>query len=201
MVKQQFPKNHRLHKLFNKNNVKVSYSCLPNVSSIISSHNKRILQDHQLKSEPGCNCRYKDQCPLNNKCLDKNVIYLCHVKESINDEGQYYIGLTSQTFKQRWGGHKNSFKYEEKENSTELSKYIWSIQRRGVTPILSWSVIDHAQPYNPVTKKCNLCITEKYHIITSKLKLINKKSELVSTCLHSRGHLLKHFRALTAGVT
>ena len=61
-------------------------------------------------------------------------------------------GQTSQTFKKRWGGHKNTFKYEEKENSTELSKHIWSIQRRGITPILSWSIIDYSQPYNVITK-------------------------------------------------
>ena len=61
-------------------------------------------------------------------------------------------GLTSQTFNKQWGGHKNTFKYEEKENSAEISKHIWSIQRRGVTPILSWSIIGYSQPYNAITK-------------------------------------------------
>ena len=36
---QHFPKQHRLYKIFNRNNVKVSYSCTENMSSFISSHN------------------------------------------------------------------------------------------------------------------------------------------------------------------
>ena len=32
---RHFPKKHKLHQIFNRNNVKVSYSCLPNVSNII----------------------------------------------------------------------------------------------------------------------------------------------------------------------
>ena len=33
----------RLHKIFNRNTVKVSYSCMPNVKSVISRHNNHIL--------------------------------------------------------------------------------------------------------------------------------------------------------------
>ena len=44
LLKQHFPKSNRLHKIFNKNTVKVSYSCMSNLSSIISSHNKRLLR-------------------------------------------------------------------------------------------------------------------------------------------------------------
>ena len=31
---------HILHKIFNKNTVKISYSCMKNINSVISSHNK-----------------------------------------------------------------------------------------------------------------------------------------------------------------
>ena len=44
-VDKHFPVNHNLHKAFNRNNVKVSYSCMPNTASVIKAHNKRILQD------------------------------------------------------------------------------------------------------------------------------------------------------------
>ena len=30
---------------------------------------------------------------MNAKCLDKNVIYMCHVKKSENDEGMNYTGI------------------------------------------------------------------------------------------------------------
>ena len=35
LISKHFPKKHKLHQIFNRNNVKVSYSCLPNVSNII----------------------------------------------------------------------------------------------------------------------------------------------------------------------
>ena len=196
IVNKNFPKKHRLHKLFNRNNLKVSYSCLPNVSSIIASHNRKILNDETSSdtNHKMCNCRVKNECPLEGKCLEKQLIYQCTVKSSENDVGVNYIGLTENAFKTRWSQHKHTFKYEEKANSTELSKYVWGLQRKNITPILSWKVIDHARPYTKGSKSCNLCLTEKYHIITSKDNIINKRTELISTCRHMNKFLLKNLK-------
>jgi len=60
LVKKHFPKNHMLHKLFNKNTVKVSYSCMPNIATIISGHNKQLLSPKQ--ETHSCNCRRKTEC-------------------------------------------------------------------------------------------------------------------------------------------
>ena len=38
------PKSHRLHRIFNHNNVKISYSAMPNFASVINSHNKKIMK-------------------------------------------------------------------------------------------------------------------------------------------------------------
>ena len=43
LIDRHFPKGHKFRKLFNRNNVKVSYSCMPNFAAIVTSHNKRIL--------------------------------------------------------------------------------------------------------------------------------------------------------------
>ena len=204
IVDKNFPKSHKLHKLFNRNNLKVSYSCVPNVSNIITNHNKNVLSN---KPEPEsitttCNCRQKASCPLNGKCLDRSIIYLCNVKATPTDEGKSYIGLTENTFKNRWYQHRNSFKYESKANSTELSKYVWSLKNNGIAdPILSWKIIDHAKPYKNGSKKCNLCLTEKYHIITSPLKLLNKRSELVSKCRHSNNYFLNNYKTIAPDPT
>ena len=197
IVSKNFPKKHRLNKLFNRNNLKVSYSCLPNVASIISGHNKKILNNKITKSTTkSCNCQKKNSCPLNGNCLDNQIVYKCHVQQNVNEEGSHYIGLTGNTFKKRWSGHKNSFKHEENENKTELSKHVWELQRKDVTPNLSWEVIDHARSYVNGSKKCNLCLTEKYHIIKSKLKLLNKRSELVSKCRHVNKFIIENFKAV-----
>ncbi len=50
LIDKHFPPNHKLHKIFNRNTVKVSYSCMNNVKSIISKHNTRITG----KSKPQC---------------------------------------------------------------------------------------------------------------------------------------------------
>ena len=43
LIDKHFPKSHVLHKIFNRSNVKVSFSCTGNMSSIIKSHNAKIL--------------------------------------------------------------------------------------------------------------------------------------------------------------
>ena len=43
LVKQHFPKHHKLNKIFNKNTLKLSYCCMKNMSSIIKQHNVNIL--------------------------------------------------------------------------------------------------------------------------------------------------------------
>ena len=42
LLDKHFPPNNQLHKIFNRNTVKVSYSCTPNMGSIIKSHNKKL---------------------------------------------------------------------------------------------------------------------------------------------------------------
>ena len=51
---------------------------MENFKSLISCHNKNVLKrtnskkDHETST---CNCRDKDSCPLNDKCLQENVVY------------------------------------------------------------------------------------------------------------------------------
>ena len=53
-------------KIFNRHTLKLSYSCMPNMKSIISSHNKHILSNANTPTpQPDtCNCRKKPDCPL-----------------------------------------------------------------------------------------------------------------------------------------
>ena len=108
----------------------------------------------------------------------------------------HYIGLTENTFKERWNQHKYTFRHESKEKSTELSKHVWNLKRSGIEPILHWEIIDHASSYRNGAKTCNLSLTEKYHIITSKLNLLNKRSELVSKCRHANKFYLNNYKSV-----
>ena len=157
LVDKYFPKKHKLNKIFNRNNVKVSYSCLPNIASEITSHNKSIIRKEEIPNSPTCNCRAKNSCPLAGNCLQKNVIYKCSVKSDNTTVDADYIGLTENTFKDRLYKHRNSFKYESKANSTKLSKYVWDMKKseKEITS-MNWSIVDRAVPYKNGTKKCNL---------------------------------------------
>ena len=111
LLKQHFPKSNKLHKIFNKNTVKVRYSCMSNLSSINSSRNKRLLQPRI--SEYGYNCRTRDSCPLKNKCLTPNLIYRADVENNANKGTKIYFGLAKTSFKVRFANRNKDFNYEQ----------------------------------------------------------------------------------------
>ena len=61
LLTKDFSPTHRLHKICNNNNVKLSNSCMPNMANLISKHNKTVLKRKANSSNttPPCNCRAK----------------------------------------------------------------------------------------------------------------------------------------------
>ena len=72
LLVKHFPANNKMHEIFNKT-VKISYSCIKNMDSIISGHNHNIL--HPKGKSCGCNYRKKYSCPLNGECLTSKVTH------------------------------------------------------------------------------------------------------------------------------
>ena len=80
LMTKHFPKRHWLHKICNKSNIKISYSRMPNMSAVITSHKKKLLStlpkaDRPPTAHPKCNCRIKTPCSLNSKCKQKSIVY------------------------------------------------------------------------------------------------------------------------------
>ena len=50
IVKTSFPQNHPLRKIFNRNTIKVSYSCMPNFQQVINRHNSKINKQNETSS-------------------------------------------------------------------------------------------------------------------------------------------------------
>ena len=195
LVHIHFPKQHPLHHLFNKNTVKLSYSCTINMDGIIKAHNAKILRkedDNMAKYVKTCNCRDKPTCPVGNKCLRSNVVYKATVE--YEDKKEHYIGMTENTFKTRYTLHKSSLKHSKHRKQTELSNLIWSLKDNNKPYKLSWDIIDQVQPYKPGKRSCNLCLCEKYHILVHP-HLINWKSELLNKCSHRRKYLAYNYKA------
>ena len=139
----------------------------------------------------GCNCTAAiGPCPLAGNCLVNSVVYGAEVVSNISNK-QTYTGLTRNTFKKRFYGHRHSFTNREKEHATTLSTYVWQLQDNNKNFNINWKIIGRAKPFNPVTKKCNLCTKEKYHIIFQpESASLNERSELFSTCRHRLRDLL-----------
>ena len=58
-LEKHFPPRHRLHKIFNRNTIKLSNSCTTDMDGILSSHNKKILSEKVDKPDPpSCNCKH-----------------------------------------------------------------------------------------------------------------------------------------------
>ena len=76
LLDKHFARQHKLHKTFNKNTVKVTYSCAKNIKSIFSIHNKKVLHQNRLcPNEQNSNCIKEELCPLNGNCQTENIVY------------------------------------------------------------------------------------------------------------------------------
>ena len=68
LLDKHFSRNDKYYRIFNCNDVKISYSCIDNIKNIISSHNKVITDFYNEINGKTCNCRNKSSCPLDIKC-------------------------------------------------------------------------------------------------------------------------------------
>ena len=172
-----------------------------NTKQIIDNHNKHILNSSKCTDETAnsttdnktCNCRQKSTCPLNGNCLQSSIIYQATIKRKDNNTSETYIGLTANDFKTRYRNHTTSFRHAKHRNSTELSKHIWSLKDDNIDYVISWRIVSSSPSYNSSSKRCNLCLKEKFLIICRpELSSLNKRNELVSSCRHRNKALLRN---------
>jgi hypothetical protein len=117
----------------------------PNVKSVISCHNNRILNQPQMKTNPSqkdCNCRKPFECPLNRKCQPKSIVYKAEITSLDDGLTKQYIGMTSNPFKERYRNHKKSFNNIRYEKKTKHSK-----ESRKCT--IKWSILKSVPSYAP----------------------------------------------------
>ena len=104
---------------------------MPNVKSIISNHNRRVLKSNTTSSErKTCNCRVKNECPLLGKCLTKSLVYNAEIKTTDTHESKNYVAVTACPFKERFNNHKKSLSNPMYENETKLLKYVWNLKQQ-----------------------------------------------------------------------
>ena len=191
LIDKHFPKSNPLNKIFNRNTIKLSYSCMGNVRTIISNHNKAEINKSVRTNDQkkNCNCRKPNSCPMDGNCNAENVIYQAEVTTPTTKET--YIGLCDTTFKLRFRNHLCSFRNERYKHATALSKYIWSLKDQQIAYEIKWRQVKQARSYSNVSKRCNLCLWEKFFILCRpEMSTLNSRNELASGCRHARKFLL-----------
>ena len=130
IAKETLRRNHRYNKIFNKNNMKVSYSCMDNMTKIINYHNKYVASKKDQGNQNFCNCRNPDNCPFDNKCLTSKIVYFAEIITYNQQPSKVYLKISDTEFKTRFNNHRKSFQYRQNEKDTEISKYIWELKEK-----------------------------------------------------------------------
>ena len=100
------------------------------------------MKSGTITNKKNCNCRNKDNCLLDGKCLVECIAYEAIVS-TINrtNEGD---------FKSRYNKHKLSICSKGCKYRTELSKYVWSLKDSNTEISLKWRIKTKAMLYKCV---------------------------------------------------
>ena len=129
----------------------LSHSCMSSMSSVIKQHNCKKLSTTE-NIDWLCNCRNKENCPLDGKCLQTCIVYKADV---IANKGSHiYYRASDGEFKFQYNNHTNSFRNRHHEQDTELSKHIWKLQDKGINFNVKWSVAAYASTYRCGSRRC-----------------------------------------------
>ena len=79
LLDKDFNTDNPLSKIFNRNTVKISYSCTNNMNNILNNHNRRLLNELIVKDRSpdvaSCHCRSKEERLFGGRCNSRNVVY------------------------------------------------------------------------------------------------------------------------------
>ena len=111
------------------------------------------------------NCRQNVSCLLSGNFLTESVVYQATVTREDTAEEKTYVEHTRGQFKARYNNHTNSFRNAKHKHATALSKYVWFLKESNVQHAMNWKIIKKCMSYSNKTKRCNLCLHEKFIII------------------------------------
>ena len=199
LLDRAFPPSNPLHKLFTRQTVKLGYRCMPNRGQAIARQNMKVLKPQAVPAPNlRCNCRGgATNCPVEGKCQTAGVIYRATVKEVNSGKEETYTGMTGRKFKDRLYEHRTNENTDKPKNrqATKLSDHIWKLKDSGIDYQIKWRILDRATTYNPTTRKCRVCLKEKYYIMYDRPgSSLNKRQEVFHYCNHREQKLLEKLK-------
>ena len=96
----------------------------------ILSHNIKLLNSRTGNIKL-CNCRKKDESPLNGQNLSQDTVYKCIASTWINPD-KTFLETAKGDFKKRYNKGTKSFRHRRYSKETTLSKYIWEIKKEHI---------------------------------------------------------------------
>ena len=192
LVKMHFHSGHPLHKILNNHKIGFSYSCMPNLKSILAAHNKKILGTNIAEATAPCNCT-KFECPIKvASCRSRNVVYEATVNS--NDGQRKYVGLASE-FKDRYYQHRQSFSKRANKDDTALAQHVWYLKDKNLPYEISWKFLAKTGKARVGSTTCRLCLKEAAEILKMGKGKLNKRREINGKCRHVWRHFIKNWKS------
>ena len=136
LTNKNFPPQHKCHKIFQRNTLKISYSCMPNLQNLINSHNQNILKNQPQSTPKTCNCLKKENCPMNGLYLTESLLYYNTITCNNANYIKLHKGIFKTTFKNCYATDKKSFNFLTYKNNTKLSIQYWAFKTKQLNPEL-----------------------------------------------------------------
>ena len=123
-------------------------------------------------------------------CIQNGAIYQATVTTE-GGKSETYVGM-AKNFKKRYYTREKCLLDENSERHTSLTRYYWKMKNQRGNPEIKWKYLERNIPtFNPITRKCRLCLREKYNIVLKPdLATINSRHELFSHCRHMQFELI-----------
>ena len=178
-----------------------------NMKREVSRHNNKLLNGNNNINNNNnngaaaqtyrCSCgpeKKPDSCIVfpGIGCMVDNLVYKATVTRTDTSHRETYTGSTYKPMKTRFNQHNSDMNtLNEEHKGTTLSAYVRKLKRDNIPHNINWGIVKRAAPFNPITKICRLCISEKYHILFHpEDATLNQRSEFFSKCLYRNCHLL-----------
>ena len=171
LIDKHFPKGSQL--MFNRNLVKVSYSCMPNVASI-KSNNKKVSTKKKDQQERAGKLMWLPQLsPI--IWLTPSIIHKTEVKSAKDKNAKESLHKKRTTSINSYAGTGRSC------TAPKYSDIYGSWRRRRNTQSHGLSPLRHA--HTTMIPSAATCLTENLFIINAdKNRQLNRRPELVSKC-------------------
>ena len=161
----------------------IQYTLTSTSQSLIIPYTKFLTviskSTNSNKDNKNCDCQKPETCPMDRNCNVESIIYQAEITSQTTRET--YTGLCDTPFKLRYRNHTSSFHNERYRNATELSKHVWNLKDQNIHYNIKWHKIKQARSYSNVSKQCNLCLGEKYFILSKpEMPSLNNQNKLTN---------------------